>query len=144
MKEILIPVFTFLYSFSAFSQLEEGFRKEEARDMIALCNSFTFLKLFNSDDEILPLVYKKRYTSSVLGMDNLYQVYQKGDVAIINFRGSTAEKISWLENIYSSMIPAEGKIEISGKKFKYCFAEDKAATVHAGYALATAFLYQDL
>jgi triacylglycerol lipase len=74
----------------------------------------------------------------------MYQIYQKGDTAIINIRGSTAKKISWLENIYSMMIPSKGKIKISGKNFRYCFARDPRASVHAGYALAIAFLSDDV
>jgi hypothetical protein len=133
-----------LVSVSSFAQIEPGFQKEEARDMIAICNSFTFLELFDSDEIIIPQGYKKHYTSPVLGMDNMYQIYTNGKTAVINFRGSTCNKLSWLENIYSSMIPAKGKMEVSGKKFKYCFAKDEDAAVHAGYSLGIAFLSEDL
>ncbi|MEZ5068263.1 MAG: hypothetical protein R2847_07085 [Bacteroidia bacterium] len=84
-----------------------GFNKEEMRDMIAICNSFTFIDLYKSDEAIIPRV-NKVYTSGVFGMDNRYQVYKNGNVAVINFRGSTAKQVSWLENIYASMIPAKG------------------------------------
>lgn len=129
---------------SSFAQLEPGFKKEEARDMIAICNSFTFLDLYNSDEEILPPHYTKRYTSGVFGMDNKYQIYQNGDVAVINLRGSTDKKISWLENIYSAMIPAKGIIEIPGEKIEYCFAKDTSAAVHGGYALGIAYISKDI
>ena len=62
----------------AFGQLRNGFDKQEAIDMAALCNSFPFLDLYNSDAEILPTGYKKRYTSGVFGMDNKYQIYERG------------------------------------------------------------------
>jgi hypothetical protein len=55
-------IFFFLFSIvglQSYAQLEKGFKKEEARDMIAICNSFTFLELFNSDSLILPQGYKK-------------------------------------------------------------------------------------
>ncbi|GAL86215.1 lipase class 3 [Sporocytophaga myxococcoides] len=112
--------------------------------MIALCNSFSFTELFGTDTTIIPEGYIKTYTSDVLGMDNLFQIYRKKDVAVINLRGSTAKKISWMENIYSAMIPAKGTIKIQEDKFKYTFAKDNHAAVHAGYALAMAFLEKDL
>lgn len=143
MRAVLFFISLILYA-SSFAQLKEGFNKEEVRDMIAICNSFSFLDLYASDAEIIPASYKKKYTSGVFGMDNKYQIYQKGPVAVINFRGSTDKKNSWLENIYSAMIPAKGTIKVSGESFDYCFAKDTGAAVHAGYALGIAFLHKDL
>lgn len=143
MKLILCVLFALL-SISGFAQVEGGFNKQEARDMIAICNSFTFLDLYNSDVDILPAGYEKRYTSGVFGMDNKFQIYQKGDVAVINLRGSTDKQVSWLENIYSAMIPAKGVIKVSGENVRYCFANNPVAAVHSGYALAIAFLAKDI
>jgi hypothetical protein len=138
---ILISVIS---CFHSQAQLAPGFVKEEARDMIAICNSFTFIDLYNSDADILPAGYKKVYTSGVFGMDNKFQIYEKGHVAIINLRGSTDKKISWLENVYSAMIPAKGVIKIAGENVPYVFAKDPAAAVHSGYALAIAYLSNDI
>ncbi len=52
--------------------------------------------------------------------------------------------MSWLENINSAMIPAEGTMKLRGESFDYCFAKDEGASVHTGYALGIAFLRQDL
>lgn len=112
--------------------------------MIALCNSFTFLNLYYADDEIIPSGYKKIYTSGEFGMDNKYQVYTKADMAVICFRGSTDKQISWMQNMYSSMIPAKGVMEIKEEKFNYCFARTKNAAVHSGYALGIGCLYKDI
>jgi len=128
----------------AYAQLLPGFAKEEARDMIAICNSFTFIDLYNSDAEILPAGYQKIYTSGVFGMDNKFQIYQKDKIVVINLRGSTDKKISWLENVYSAMIPAKGTIKISGENVPYVFANDPQAAVHSGYALAIAYLSNDI
>ena len=121
-----------------------GFNKEEMRDMIAICNSFTFIDLYKSDEAIIPKGYNKVYTSGVFGMDNRYQVYKNGNVAVINFRGSTAKQVSWLENIYASMIPAKGTMVVEGENFNYQFAADPIAAVHSGYALGVAFMHLDL
>lgn len=126
------------------AQLSEGLNEQEALDMIALCNSYTFLELYNSDADILPKGYKKTYTSGVFGMDNRFQIYENGTVAIINIRGSTDKQISWLENIYSAMIPAKGKIEIEGQTFDYMFSKDSSAAIHSGFALGLAYLHSDL
>jgi hypothetical protein len=143
MKIFLIFLAAIL-SIPSFGQSKDGFKKEEARDMVAICNSFTFLELYKSDNEILPADYKKIYTSRVFGMDNKYQIYKNGHIAVINLRGSTANKLSWLENINSAMIPAKGVIKTSGDKFEYCFAKNPNAAVHSGFALGMAFLYKDI
>ncbi|MBC7864326.1 MAG: hypothetical protein IAF38_15210, partial [Bacteroidia bacterium] len=115
-----------------------------ARDMIAICNSYTFSELYKSDTAIIPKAYQKKYTSEVFGMDNVFQIYTNGNTAVFNIRGSTAKKSSWLENIYSAMIPATGNMKVSGENFDYCFAKDKGACVHSGYALGIAFLRKEV
>ncbi|MFT5183187.1 MAG: triacylglycerol lipase [Flavobacteriales bacterium] len=124
--------------FQASAQIKAGFDIVEARDLLAICNSFTFLELYGSDESILPAGFKKVYTSRTMGMDNKFQIYEHGDVAVINFRGSTEKTVSWIENIYSAMIPAQGTIMLEGYAFNYAFAKDTAAAVHSGYALALA------
>jgi hypothetical protein len=83
----LITLFALTICICSYSQLQEGFIKEEARDMISICNSFSFIELFNSDANILPKGYEKIYTSGDFGMENKYQIYKKGETAIISFRG---------------------------------------------------------
>jgi triacylglycerol lipase len=124
--------------------LNPGFDKTEARDMIMICNSFTYLDLYNDDEVILPEGYDKIYTSGTFGMDNKYQVYVKGNIGVINFRGSTDKQLSWIENFHASMIPARGFIKVEGRRMEYCFAKDTGAAVHSGYALGIAFLEQEL
>jgi hypothetical protein len=143
MRTFVLIIFTTI-SCSSFSQIKQEFDKKEVLDMIKICNSYTFLDLYNSDVTIIPKGYKKIYTSGVFGMDNKFQLYQKGKIVVINLRGSTDKKVSWLANIYSAMIPASGTINISGNDFHYCFAQDTNAAVHSGYALAIAYLHQDI
>jgi hypothetical protein len=143
-RSATLHLFLLLVSSILFAQPEKDFNKEEARDMIALCNSFSFLDLYGTDSAIIPQGYTKLYTSEVTAMDNVFQIYLKDQTAIINLRGSTAKKISWMENIYSAMIPARGVIEIQEKKFHYTFAKEESAAVHAGYTLGVALLQKDL
>jgi len=129
-----------------FAQLRAGFDPEEAKSLIAICNSFTFLRLYGSDASIVPPEYTRVYTSEVTGFDNVFQVYEYEDKGegVINFRGSTERFSSRLANVYSAMIPAEGVIKIEGLSYPYKFANDTAAAIHSGYALAIVMIGNDL
>lgn len=139
-------IFSLLFSsIAVHAQLEEYLDKQEAVEMIRLCNSYTFIDLYGDDREVLPKNYKKEYSSGIFGMDNKYQIYTKGkSTLVVNLRGSTDKKESWLENFYSSMIPAKGTMSVEGEPFKYNFSDVEGAAVHAGYALGIGFLRKDL
>ncbi len=137
-------VFIVFFSLNSSAQFYSQENTNEAKDMVAICNSFTFLELYKSDKGIIPKGYTKRFTSGVFGMDNKYQIYQTKTKAVINLRGSTTKKISWMENIYSAMVPAKGQIKIEQEAFDYNFTSNEDAGVHAGYALGIAFLAKDV
>ena len=144
MKFLLTISLIFLLPYISIGQLSSGFDPVEAHEMIALCNSYTYLKLYNDDKEIIPKGYKRIYSSPVVGMDNKFQVYTKGEIGVLNFRGSTDKKSSWLENIYSEMIPIEGTITINDEEFEYKFGNDTSSNVHSGYTLGIAYLHGDV
>ena len=76
-KYILYPLISVSFLISSLNicaQLKSGFVVEECRDMIALCNSYTFLEFYGNDSEIIPEGYKKVYNSEAIGMDNMYQI----------------------------------------------------------------------
>ncbi len=141
---LLVAVFSLFICASSSAQLEKGFNATEAKDMLAICNSFAFIDLYKSDKEILPEGYKKIYTSGTFGMENKFQIYRKGNTAVFNFRGTTTQTMSWMENIHAAMIPAKGDMLINGEKISYAFAHHDSAAVHSGYALAIAFLAKDI
>lgn len=124
----------------SFGQLESGFNISEAKHTVAMCNSFSFIKQFESDKTIIPKGFNLSYTSDVLSMDNMFQVYENGEVGVINYRGSTNKVISWIENCYSAMIPAKGTITIEGEPSEYVFSKEENAAVHAGYGLTVVVL----
>lgn len=136
----IILVLLMAGSHSSLAQLREGFDPDEAKALIAICNSYTFQTLYKSDANILPEGYQKVFTSDVVGLDNQFQVYKKDKVGIINFRGSTSTITSWTANMYSAMIPSQGVIKINSVDRPYSFAKDTAASLHSGYALAVVFL----
>jgi len=140
-------IYTLILSFvsvMSFGQLTPGFKIEEAKYTIAMCNSFNFLEQFGSNKEIVPEEFKLMYTSDILSMDNKFQVYENGKVGVINYRGSTDKLISWVENCYSAMIPGKGIIKINESTHKYAFSEDPNAAVHAGYALTIVILSEKI
>lgn len=137
-----IIVFLFLFNVSciAYPQLNEGFDPNEVKSLIALCNSYTFQEVYGSDSLIVPKEFKKVFTSEVIGMDNVFQVYEGDGVGVINFRGSTSETSSWVQNFYSAMIPAKGVMKIDSIDVPYSFATDTNTAVHSGYALTSVLL----
>ena len=140
----LLTLIVLLYSIVSFGQLQPGFNINEAKYTIAMCNSFNFVKQFDSDSSIIPEGFNLSYTSDVLSMDNKFQVYENGKIGIINYRGSTNKVISWVENCYSAMIPAKGSITLDGEHSEYAFSNNNDAAVHAGYGLTIVILAKTL
>ena len=136
--------FYFLLIATGYSQIESGFKPLEGKQMIQLCNSFSYLDLYNDDQNIIPPAYKKVYTSPSYGMDNKFQVFTSGENAAINFRGTTPKQLSWMENLFASMIPAKGKIIVNGDRFSYQLGKSKTSHIHAGYTLSIYYLKDDL
>jgi len=147
-KNLFFLFFTIIILFlttQSYGQFSDGFDKTEAKDMIAICNSFGFIKALNSDEGIVPKGYKKIYESGSIGLDNKWQLWTCDKYAVINLRGSTGTEISWLANMYSAMIPSSGEIILpNNSKFKYKLSENSKANVHSGWTLATAFLSNDI
>lgn len=139
-------IFFALLCLPSRAQHAPGFDAKEARDFIQICNSFTYLELEGSDLAIIPTEYTRIYTSPAYGMDNLFQVYvnQSKTKAVLNFRGSTDKKSSWLENMYSSLVPAKDTIFKGETSFIYKCAEDQNAAIHAGYILGLSYCADDV
>lgn len=136
----LLRFFLFSFTTLCFAQLKPGFNTNEATFTIAMCNSFNFNKQFGNTDNIIPENFNLLYASEILSMDNKFEVYENGVIGIINYRGSTDKLISWVENFYSAMIPAQGSITIDGESHDYKFADHQDAAVHAGYGLSIILL----
>jgi len=143
MKVFLIATFFWLSSI-LHAQVPKEFNPALASDLIRLCTSYTFLDLYSSDKDIIPVGYNLIYTSTSSRLDNKFQVYLKDSLVVLNFRGSTADPFSWLENLHAAMIPANDVIRIDDEVFQYSFAQDTSAAVHGGYALGLAYIYEDL
>lgn len=144
MRRFFPILFVLVFAQPSFAQMSSGLQWGEVKDMIQLCNSFTYLDLYDDDSAIIPEGYKKEFTSGVFGLDNMFQVYLRDNYAVMNFRGSTDHELSWLANFKSAMIPAKGKIKVKNIEFEYDMADDSTAAVHSGYMLGLAYLYQSV
>lgn len=144
-KTVLGFLLVTLLSISSLAQFAVGFDKREAMDMIAICNSFTFQDVFGDDVAIIPESYKILYQSESVGLDNKWQLLKNNNYAVINIRGSTTDPLSWMANIYSAMIPANGTIYLpNDNKVDYYLSDNPKANVHSGWTLAMVFLSDDI
>ena len=143
-KKVFAIAFSVFVALSSNAQIDSGFNALEAKNMIQICNSFSYMDLYNSDATIIPSGFDKSYASPSYGMDNMFQIYKNENKAVINFRGTTANQLSWMENLYASMIPVKGKIIVNGDPFPYQLGENKSSHIHAGYTLAIYYFKDDL
>jgi hypothetical protein len=125
--------------------LQPGFSKTEYIELLkisAQSTSDTGYARKNPPPEKFTLHYR----SPVLGLDNRYDLWTDGQGTLaISIRGTTRNQVSWLENFYAAMTPAQGEISMpNGQKFGYNLTNYPNAAVHAGWLLGMAFLGQDM
>lgn len=87
------------------------------------------------------------YQSPEMGLKNKWDLWtnEHQKSAVISIRGTTVDPVSWLENFYAGMVPAQGKLHLSNDfQFEYKLAEDPKAAVHIGWLVGTAFLSRDI
>ena len=91
--------------------------------------------------------FTRVYRSPELGLHNKWDLWMNKDktVMVVSLRGTTSDIDSWLENIYSAMIPATGTLRLdSNNVFNYKFASDPKAMVHVGWAIGIGSLAPDI
>lgn len=127
------------------AQLRPGYDRDEAIEMLRVNMSFV-----DSPMEGMTMAPSKRfrrvYRSPLMGLKNMWELHadDRGTAAIV-LRGTTAEMVSWLENGYAAMIPAQGEIRLeNGSRFRYHLADDPRAAVHVGWTVGMAFLQRDI
>lgn len=91
-----------------------------------------------------PRQFTMAYRAPESPLDNRWDLWTHGGPqpqAVISVRGTTAEQVSWLANLYAAMLPAAGELQLAaGRKFAYHLADDPQAAVHAGWLLGLAFM----
>lgn len=137
-------LFSFIFSSAQSQLLKPGFRKEEYIALLKV--SAQFGDSAYAARMKVPAGYQKVYRSSVVGLDNRWDLWRTdNDIPVISIRGTTKSNISWLENFYAAMIPAKGELKISGDEtFHYNLTEHPQAAIHVGWMIGTAFLARDI
>lgn len=142
MRLLLLPL---LLPFTLHAQLAPGYDRDEAMEMLRVCMGFVDKPIEGMT--ITPSErFRRVYRSPVMGLQNMWELH--GDdrgTAVISLRGTTADMVSWLENGYAAMIPAQGEIRLeNGSTFRYHLADDPRAAVHVGWTVGMAFLQRDI
>lgn len=84
------------------------------------------------------------YKSPIVGFDNAWELWKSDNgVIVISLRASVPTGLSWGANFHAAMIPAKGTCTL-GKTINYNFASLPEATVHAGWAVGTLALQDDV
>ena len=145
-SHILLIIWLSIVQVSYAQSFDKTFDKEEAKNLVAICNYWLNGKVEGIDSTFIDPEYQLHYESKLYKMDNRWQLWQKGeDAMVINLRGTTRESISWLENFYAAMVPAEGELLLpDSQKVNYKFAGDANAAVHVGWTMGIAFLKADI
>lgn len=142
-----IFLLAFLFTTATRAQhVAPGFDIEEYKEMLKISarqvdTPWTNVKLDN------PAKYNFIYRSSVVGLDNLWDLWlhKTNKIAVLSIRGTTAKPVSWLENFYAAMVPAKGSLNLGpGNTFTYELSTDPKAAVHIGWLLGMASLSKDI
>lgn len=131
---------------AAFSQnLSKGFDKQEYIKLMHISARQLDTPWVNQKFPI-PDTYRMIYRSHIVGLDNRWDLWTNNEnIAVISLRGTTKNGISWLENFYAAMLPAQGSIQINKQFiFNYQLAENPRAAVHTGWLIGMACLSQSI
>lgn len=123
------------------NRLKPGFEKAEFIEMLKLTGAFVDSVTVGD-----PTRCKRVYRSPIVGLDNVWDLWQRDDgVGIISLRGTTLNAVSWLENFYAAMVPATGQLQLGpNETFSYKLAQNPRAAVHAGWVIGMAYLAKDI
>ncbi len=144
----LMNLFFFIvfWGVSCYSQnLKPGFDKEEYKSLLQISSKQVDDPWTNAKIPI-PEGYNMIYRSPVVGLDNRWDLWiNQSRIAIISIRGTTRNPVSWIENFYAAMLPAQGSLVISKTyTFNYKLAINPRAAVHTGWLIGTACLAPDI
>lgn len=129
------------YTSAQTNRLQPGFDKAEYIEMLKITGGFVDSVTIGN-----PTRCKRVYRSPVIGLDNVWDLWQRDDgVGVISLRGTTLNAVSWLENFYAAMVPATGQLQLGpNETFSYKLSQNPRAAVHAGWVIGMAYLAKDI
>lgn len=145
----LISILTFLWFAMPHSQaqpLQKGFDKSEYLELMKISARTVQSESYAAKIEA-PQHFKRTYVSPVMGLDNLWDLWENEDHTqlVLSIRGTTTNSVSWLDNFYAAMVPAKGKMQIAEDDFfDYELSPNPRAAVHVGWLISTGFLSRDM
>lgn len=144
MRNILLAFLLFSVEIGNAQSLQPGFIASEFEEMVRIYSRQGDSSFFNGIPD--PAHHRMIYRSPISGLDNRWDLWLSDqNVAVISLRGTTSAPESWLQNYYSAMIDANGSIELNEKKsFSYHLSDREGATVHAGWVIGFAYLFDDI
>lgn len=146
MKKIAVILLALASFADADAQLlKPGFDVSEFEECI--CVSSHFKELPGLDSKYFspePKMYRRLYTSPVVGFDNVWELWQAPNgVAMINLRASVTTMKSWLSNFHAGQVKAQGTYTL-GKAYEYSLCDNSEARVHAGWLGSMLSMYDDI
>ena len=138
---LLLLSFIYVFNYCSAQKITPGFSGKEYRELLVLN-----WNQYDTSKAKTDLRYKRIFRSTEGNLKNRFDIWLRNDsVGIISIRGTTSAQLSWIENFYSAMIPATGKItRTNGKVFDYKLAQRTDAMVHTGWVLGLADLAEEL
>lgn len=132
----------------AQATLKPGFDAKEYMTLMAL-----FDDTFSEDKGIDPNTvqnalkdYRKVYVAPEVAFKNQWTLFVNDThkTGMIAIRGTIQDADSWAANYFFAMIPAQGTLQVGERKLPYKFAENPQSAVHAGWAIATLAMADDV
>lgn len=137
----ICTLFLFLVSLTVQAQLKPGFDAKEYLELLRVSRQ-QFGDTLKGDHTPKPEQYRMIYRSPEGPLKNRWDLWVNDNgIAVISIRGTAGTQISWLENFYAGMVPANGQLHINDStNFKYRLANNPKANVHIGWLLGMAYL----
>lgn len=142
---IVLLVFFSILSYKGVSQLEPGFSKIEYREMLKMAASVADTPWVI--ERFIPEHFKLAYRSPVSGLENRWDlwIHKSQAIAAISIRGTTGSSVSWLENFYAAMVPANGSLRLTKtQSFEYQLAINSRAAVHVGWLMGLGYMAEGI
>jgi hypothetical protein len=131
---------------SAQIPLQSGFEKREYLHLLRFNSENVDIAGYTPGIEGPPAEYTLAYRSPEIGLKNRWVHWiSEGKPDVLNVRGSIADLVSWVANIYAAMVPASGSLQLEKDfRFEYSLSKNPNAYVHVGWLVATAYLSRDM
>lgn len=146
MQQFLIALLMLNYTSTIGAALQSGFNKQEYLNLLRFNTENVDIDGYKPGIDGHPEEYTLSYRSAEIGLKNRWVHWTaEGKPDVLNVRGSIADLVSWVANIYAAMVPASGSLQLEKNfRFEYSLSKNPNAYVHVGWLVATAYLSRDM